>query len=786
MASLPLHEEIPRKRRIQRAVELVILLLLLSLLAYRLLFLGDHGFHWLLALFCESCFTFNWILTISIKWHQMDHKTYPERLSQTSELPPVDMFVTTADPVLEPPVLTVNTVISLLAVDYPANKLACYVSDDGASPLTLYALVEASKFAKLWVPFCKKHDIAVRAPFRYFTAQSTPLKDTPSEFQQEWKKMKDEYEQLCQKIEDATSQRGLPCALAAEDEVFSNTDRKNHPTIIKVIWENKEALPTGLPHLVYISREKRPKHPHHFKAGAMNVLTRVSGVMTNAPFMLNVDCDMYANNPKIVQHAMCQLLDAQNERDCAFVQCPQIFYDGLKDDPFGNQLVALHEYMGRGIAAIQGPFYGGTGCFHRRKVIYGSSPDDAPTGGKIGDGDMQKRFGKSVELTESATRILSGANIKTDAPESLSSSLEVANEVASCSYEYGTSWGIEVGWIYGSTTEDVLTGLTIHKRGWRSAYCTPDPPAFLGCAPSGGPASMTQQKRWATGLLEILLSDKNPLAATLKDKLRFRQCLAYLWILTWALRSIPELCYAALPAYCIISNSSFLPKVYEPTIIIPMTLFVIYNLCTLSEYLRAGLSIRAWWNNQRIWRVTTVTAWFFGLLGVILKLLGLSETVFEITQKDQTASDDSNANAGRYTFDESPIFVSATTILLVNLTALVIGALGFRRVAYGNSGSGVGEIICSVLVVVHFWAFLKGLFGKGKYGIPSSTIFKAGSLAFLFVHFCKRFRGVAYGGSGLGVGEIICSVLVVLHFWAFLRGLFGKRKYGIPSSTALK
>jgi len=28
----------------------------------------------------------------------------------------------------------------------------------------------------------------------------------------------------------------------------------------------------GLPHLIYISREKSPKQPHHFKAGAMNVL----------------------------------------------------------------------------------------------------------------------------------------------------------------------------------------------------------------------------------------------------------------------------------------------------------------------------------------------------------------------------------------------------------------------------------------------------------------------------------------------------------------------------------
>ncbi|RVW38939.1 Cellulose synthase-like protein H1 [Vitis vinifera] len=91
----------------------------------------------------------------------------------------------------------------------------------------------------------------------------------------------------------------------------------------------------------------------------MNVLTRVSGVMTNAPFMMNVDCDMYANNPQIFHHEMCLLLGSKNEQECGFVQTPQFFYDGLKDDLFGNQLVVWYKYMGSGIAGLQGPMYSG-------------------------------------------------------------------------------------------------------------------------------------------------------------------------------------------------------------------------------------------------------------------------------------------------------------------------------------------------------------------------------------------------------------------------------------------
>ena len=101
------------------------------------------------------------------------------------------MFVTTADPVLEPTIITMNTVLSLLAVDYPAHKLACYVSDDGCSILTYYSLVETSNFAMLWVPFCKKYNIQLRAPFRYFSNESSMFSAHDSlEFRQEWKMMK--------------------------------------------------------------------------------------------------------------------------------------------------------------------------------------------------------------------------------------------------------------------------------------------------------------------------------------------------------------------------------------------------------------------------------------------------------------------------------------------------------------------------------------------------------------------------------------------------------------------
>ncbi|RZR76675.1 hypothetical protein BHM03_00001552 [Ensete ventricosum] len=543
---LPLQERVPLKNSLQRLSDVLVLSLLLSLLAYRLVSLHRHAHLWLIAFTCESWFTFVWLLHMNVKWTRVAYKTFPQRLSKMydstyHDLPAVDVFVTTADPTLEPPILTANTVLSLLAVEYPFHKLSCYVSDDAASPVTFYSLVESAKFAKLWVPFCKKH----------------------------------------------------------------------------------------------------------------NVRTRVSAVMTNAPFMLNVDCDMFANNPEVVLHGMCLLLGVDDEVFSGFAQAPQQFYGALKDDPFGNQMVVLSKGL----------------------------------------------------------------------PANLSSRVEAAKKI---------------GWVYGSIVEDLLTGMRIHSMGWRSISLTPEPPAFLGCAPTGGPASLTQHKRWATGLLEILLSRRSPILAVMKEKLMFRQCLGYMFFLVWPPRSVVELCYALLPAYCILADSAFLPKL---GFLVPMALFLSYNVYTLTEYLQYGLSIRAWWNNQRMQMIYAQTSWLLGFFSVLLKILGLSETIFEVSQKDQSKPTDLTGadDPGRFTFDSSLVFVPGTAVVLINLTALVVGSMRVLwQAEAGELGPGIGEFVCSAWVLLSFWPFVKGLVGRGRYGIPWSVIYKAAVPVFIFLQMCRN------------------------------------------------
>ena len=177
-------------------------------------------------------------------------------------------------------------------------------------------------------------------------------------------------------------------------------------------------------------------------------------------------------------------------------------------------------------------------------------------------------------------------------------------------------------------------------------------------------------------------------------------------------------------------------QVQDPAILIPVAIFVIYNLLTLREFLKTGMSIRAWWNNMRMGRITATSAYLFGALSVILKLLGLSDTVFEVTQKDSD-SDETNGTT-KFTFDESPIFVPGTTLLLVHLTALLALSIGLRSLVHDvGQGVGLGEVLSSLWTVLCFLPFLKGLFRRGKYGIPSSIIFKSTSLALAFVYFSR-------------------------------------------------
>jgi cellulose synthase A len=62
----------------------------------------------------------------------------------------------------------------------------------------------------------------------------------------------------------------------------------------------------------------------------------VSAVLTNAPFLLNLDCDHYINNSKAIREAMCFMMDPLVGKRVCYVQFPQRF-DGIdRSDRYAN------------------------------------------------------------------------------------------------------------------------------------------------------------------------------------------------------------------------------------------------------------------------------------------------------------------------------------------------------------------------------------------------------------------------------------------------------------------
>lgn len=121
---------------------------------------------------------------------------------------------------------------------------------------------------------------------------------------------------------------------------------------------------------------------------------------------------------------------------------------------------------------------------------------------------------------------------------------------------------VQLGWIYGSITEDILTGFKMHCRGWRSIYCMPRRPAFKGTAPINLSDRLNQVLRWALGSIEIFFSRHCPCWYGYKDKkLKWLERFAYANTTIYPFTSLPLLAYCTLPAICLLTDKFIMPPV---------------------------------------------------------------------------------------------------------------------------------------------------------------------------------------------------------------------------------
>ncbi|KAK9269762.1 hypothetical protein L1049_001540 [Liquidambar formosana] len=546
---------------------------------------GEEGrWAWIGLFVAEFWFGLYWIVTQSVRWNVVYRYPFKERLLHRygDKLPGVDIFVCTADPIMEPPTLVINTVLSVMSYNYPPEKISVYLSDDGGSELTFYALLEASNFSKHWIPFCKKFMVEPRSPAAYF-AQHTEPHDTT--YAHEWLSIKKLYESMKSRIDSVVEMGCISKEIRDQHKGFSEWNSKvtkrDHQSIVQIIIDGRDTTAVDndgrrLPMLVYVAREKRPQWPHNFKAGAMNALIRVSSEISKGAIILNVDCDMYSNNPDAIQEALCFFMDEERGHEISYVQFPQNFCNITENDVYSNAVVVFNKIEVPGIDGYGAVFYCGTGCFHRRESLCGRKYSKDHRGQWDG-GDLQKNAKKTKGL------------------------------------------------IYGCSSEDVITGLAIQCRGWKSVWYNPGKEAFLGVAPTTLDQALIQYKRWSEGMFQIFFSKYCPFLYG-HGKIKLAAQMGYCVYLLWAPISLPTLYYVIVPPLCLLRGIPLFPEVSSVWFLPFAYVFVAKSVYSIAEDLCCRHTLKAWWNLQRMWVFRRTTSYLLSFHYTIIKQLGFSQT----------------------------------------------------------------------------------------------------------------------------------------------------------------
>ncbi|KAF7815985.1 cellulose synthase-like protein E1 [Senna tora] len=229
-------------------------------------------------------------------------------------------------------------------------------------------------------------------------------------------------------------------------------------------------------------------------------------------------------------------MDQQKGHQIAFVQFPQNFVGVTNNDLYGSSLRIISDLELHGIDGHGGPLYIGTGCFHRREALCGRKLND----------DKHK----SSEITE-----------ETILEDNLHQLQQKSKPLADCTYDQiNTLWGKQMGLLYGCAVEDVITGLCIQCRGWKSVYYNPERKAFLGFAPTTLPQTLIQHKRWSQGGFQVLLSKYSP-AFYAYGKIGLGHQMGYCYYNLWALNCFATLYYSLIPSLYLLKGISLFPQV---------------------------------------------------------------------------------------------------------------------------------------------------------------------------------------------------------------------------------
>lgn len=152
------------------------------------------------------------------------------------------------------------------------------------------------------------------------------------------------------------------------------------------------------------------------------VKLRVSSVMSNAPIILTLDCDMISNDPSTPLKMLCYFMDTSLKHSLAFVQFPGQHPGVNKADIYASEFRRMNYINPEGLNGLLGPEYFGSGTFFNRRAFFGGPS------AMIHPGDPKLSLDHVVENPIHDQAIL-----------------EQAHLAANCDNEDDSKWGSKVG-----------------------------------------------------------------------------------------------------------------------------------------------------------------------------------------------------------------------------------------------------------------------------------------------------------------------------------------------------
>jgi cellulose synthase A len=273
---------------------------------------------------------------------------------------------------------------------------------------------------------------------------------------------------------------------------------------------------------------------------------------------------------------------------------------------------------------------------------------------------------------------------------------------------------MQFGWIYGAGA-GVGTGFRMHARGWASAYCMPARPAFRSYAARSPSEMLARASRRAAAAMGTLLSRHCPAWAGHSGNMRPLHRLAYVNRVAYPLASLPLTVYCALSAVCLLAGKSIFPDdvSYDAGVLLVLLLSSVIASVAL-ELKWSGVSLRAWWQDEKLWVVLGTSAGLAAVFQGIFKActgidVGFStDTATPVEEEEEEATMHDSTRSVWW----SNLLVPPISVLLGNLAGVVVAVSYGVDHGYESWGPLLWRLIFAAWVVAHLQGFLRGLLAR--------------------------------------------------------------------------